>query len=385
LKIAAQTVIWGNRLPDLARMLDIIAASGCEGVEFSQRPDQLGEATDLRRLLAERGLALVGFSGGTVDERIRYCADVLRPEYLYVERWDQAEEHSARSAKLALALHPGVFKPVHRLSDAEAELRAHPELRFLPDIVHLTIAGDSPANAIAQWRERIVGIHIKDWTPAYGRSSHRFARGFVGLGKGIVNFVQFFERLHTIGYKGWLVIEQGSRETPPEEVVSQATRWLAQRLPDFKRRVTRSASVSPPQRLKTPPTLFQTPATSRKQAYSVEQERAFFEAMLSTAYEGMTSYPRLSNAVGRLLNARLVILCACSPAANLLGVIGVYPVGEKLGHHFLEYRDSLSSVAVERQAVTTFDLRSAQPGMPFGRPSARFGYSKLIQPLGFGS
>ena len=41
-------------------MLDLLAARGCEGVEFSQRPEQLGDPIKLDQLLADRGLTLLG-------------------------------------------------------------------------------------------------------------------------------------------------------------------------------------------------------------------------------------------------------------------------------------------------------------------------------------
>ena len=383
MKIGANTIIWGNRVEELPKVLDLLAVHGCEGVEFSQRPERLGDPLELQQLLTDRGLTLLGLSGGTIDERIKFCAGVLKPQYLYVDRWDEAEARDARSAGVPLAIHPHIFKPAHRLADVEVELRDHPELRFLPDVAHLTIAGDSPLNAVMQWHDRLAAIHIKDWTPAYGRSTHRYARGFVELGKGIVDFDKLFEKLRSICYEGWLVIEQGSRDAPPEEVVLQATRWLGQRMHRLLKMRT-VVGKSTPAVYQTKPALNVSPAarTSRQASYSIEDEKQFLETILRLGSEGLRAfYPRLAEAVGRLLKARLVILCSCSPAANLMGVIGVYPATEKFGPHFLKYRGSLSSVALERQAVTVFDLTASQPGAPYGRPAAKLGYPELVRHL----
>jgi len=383
-KIGANTLIWGNRLDDLARMLDFLAANGCEGVEFSQRPEQLGDPRDLRQLLADRGLALLGLSGGSVIERVKYCADVLKPNYLYVDAWDDSDARAAGAAGLPLALHPHIFKPRHRLADLEAELRDHPELRFLPDVAHLTIAGDTPSNAVGQWRDRLAAVHVKDWTPAYGRSSHRYGRGFVELGKGIVNFDQLFEKLRSIRYNGWLVFEQGNRDASPEEVVVQATRWLGQRLHGLlKKRVAVGAKTPSFRRQTTSLNSSNFSGSQGGRLYSADEEKNFLETMFRIASGSpRTVYPRLAEAVGRLLKAKLVILCSYSPPANLMGVIGVYPGAERLGHQFLNYRGSLISVALERQAVTVFDLASSQPGAPYGQPTAKFGYPGLVQRLG---
>ena len=210
MKLAAQTVLWGNRIESISRILDTLTMNGFHGVEFSQCPEQLGKAHDLRQMLSDRKIELVGLSGGTLRDRVAYCGSVLRPEFLYVERWDEVECRPALKAGFRLALHPHVFKPVHRLATAGEILKQHPELLFLPDAAHLTIAGDSPAEAVLKWRSRLAAVHLKDWTPVYGRSSHRYARGFVELGNGIINFDLLFDRLHMIDYRGWLVVEQGS-------------------------------------------------------------------------------------------------------------------------------------------------------------------------------
>ena len=384
MKIAANTLIWGNRAVDLPKMLDFLAANGCEGVEFSQRPERLGDPHDLRQLLADRGLVLLGLSGGTVDERIKYCGDVLKPNYLYVDGWDEVEAREARCAGFLLALHPHIFKARHRLSDVEAELRDHPELRFLPDVAHLTIAGDSPSNAVVQWSDRLAAVHIKDWTPAYGRSSHRYGRGFVELGKGIVNFDQLFEKLRAIHYRGWLVFEQGNREASPEEVVVQATRWLGQRTHGMLKKRT---ALRVPAPAGGQPQLgangVDVAVESLLPSYSLLEEKQFLETIFSVASGSpRTVYMRLAEAVGRLLKARLVVLCSYSPAASLMGIVGVYPAAEKFGSHYLRYRDSLSSVALKRQAVTVFDLRSPHPGAEYGQPTAQFGFPTLVEHLG---
>ena len=88
MKIGAETVIWGQQIDDLPGALDLLEFHGCEGVEFSQRPDTLGNARELKSMLRDRSLHLLGLAGGTLRERMEFCGDVLRPDYLYVESWD---------------------------------------------------------------------------------------------------------------------------------------------------------------------------------------------------------------------------------------------------------------------------------------------------------
>jgi sugar phosphate isomerase/epimerase len=43
-------------------------------------------------------------------------------------------------------------------------------LKFLPDTAHLYIGGDDPAEAIRRVdKDRLAGVHFKDWTPDFGR------------------------------------------------------------------------------------------------------------------------------------------------------------------------------------------------------------------------
>ncbi|MEK7675854.1 MAG: TIM barrel protein [Verrucomicrobiota bacterium] len=302
--------------------------------------------------------------------------------YLYVEGWDDKESQAAVGEGFTLALHQRLFKPVHRLEQAEAILQAHPSLRFLPETAHLTIAGDSPADAVAKWAARLAAIHLKDWTPIYGRSSHRYARGFVQLGTGIVSMDRLFERLREIRYSGWLVFEQANSDAKPEEVVAHATRWLSAKCGTLARRPCIAARTTTSRASRSNLSYSSSRPTSVSPAIHAVDEKEFLEAIIKTAVEYSHScYPALAEGVGKLLKARLVMLCACSPAADVISVVGVYPQDTKIGDYFANYRGSLSSVAVERQAVTTFDLQQAQPAAKYAQPQARLCYRELVSRL----
>src|SRR5437773_1470551 len=82
----------------------------------------------------------------------------------------------------------GVFTPIARFRDTEELLLQYRDLSFLPDTAHLTIVHDDPVEAIERFIDRTVAVHFKDWTAAFGRACHRYARGFVELGAGDVDF-----------------------------------------------------------------------------------------------------------------------------------------------------------------------------------------------------
>ena len=357
MRVAAQTVIWGNRLDNLANVLDLLATHGCEGVEFSQRPEMLGNIATLLELLGERRLTFLGLSGGTLLDRMRFCGEVGRPEYLYVEGWDR-EAPAAVAEGFTLALHPHLFKPLHRLDDAKGLLNEHPELKFLPDAAHLHIAGDSLARAIAELHPRLAAVHVKDWTPEYGRSSHRYARGFTELGRGVINFTPIFNQLRQIAYKGWIVFEQGTSDSTPERTVQHATAWLARKTARMLPRRTALRSSAVPQPVTASPLC--PPWTDRA-------EKEFLEAILSVANEDVR---------------RLVIICTCSPDADVRTILSVAPTDTPLDSYFTRYAHSLSSVALDRQEVTEFDLTAPSPGRLYGHRDARLDHPYLVQAAG---
>jgi signal transduction histidine kinase/sugar phosphate isomerase/epimerase len=372
MKIGVQTVLWGHHLDDIPGALDLIASYGCEGVEFTQRIEHLGGIRELHRMLEERGLTFVGLSGGTLQERMDYCGDAARPNYLYVGDWDDLIAPDAVRRGFTLALHPHLFKRIHRLADALNELQKHPDLSFLPDVAHLTIAGDRPHDAIMLGRDRLAAVHIKDWTPEYGRSSHRYARGFVELGSGIINWEQIFSALRRIEYDGWLILEQGTPGADPNLVIQSGVKWLGRigRVPELRNRMSQSR-----------PFVSRRPTSTlrdRQKPYSVADNNFLASVMLAASESTERCYTALAEAVYKLVDFRLILMCTCSPADNLIVVCAVFPTDVRLDSYVTSFDGSLSSVALERQAITRFDLTLAEPAAKYGRPNARLGYPDLV-------
>lgn len=225
-----QTIAFGPEIPDIESLLDAVEAAGFKGVEFAQRPSHIRHkgrpvAVDtLLELLKDRRLELVGLAGGSLDARMEFCGQA-RPRYLYVEEWSESAVAAQREG-FTLALHPHLFKPIYRLGEAERLLNQHKDLEFIVDTAHLSIAGDSPDEAIELLKGRIAAVHFKDWRPDYGRHSHRYAKGFTELGHGIINLDRVLKLLQAIGYRGWLLWEQDASRLSPEESMTLAAHWF---------------------------------------------------------------------------------------------------------------------------------------------------------------
>ena len=242
--VGIQTISWGPR-PRISinAMLGEAKRAGYAGVELMQDPRVLGDPQQLLVALKQHDLTLLGFSGGSVEERIEYVRvlkkflgdqppsfgwgiriykdkedqeenDTTRP-YVYVDEW--REDHHApllSQTDVVLALHPHMFKTVQTASEAVRVLDAHRELRFLPDTAHLAVAGDDPVRAIELNFRRLAAVHLKDWTAEFGRAYPFYARGFVHLGMGTVPVKEVVGMLEKKNYGGWLVVEQDWAANP---------------------------------------------------------------------------------------------------------------------------------------------------------------------------
>ncbi|MBL8174020.1 MAG: sugar phosphate isomerase/epimerase, partial [Bryobacterales bacterium] len=245
--IAFQTICLGDRLrkEDWPQFLDAVRAAGYDGVEVFQEPNQLPKFEELRSLANERKLTILGFSGGNLASRMSY----LRPEgkrvvakgeeepYLYVEHWRELDgEENVADRALAqgfqLALHYHHLSKLTKLEEARKLLKAHPALKWLPDTAHLFIGSQDTKKVLATlcdrfFLDRTIAIHLKDWTPIYGRFSHRFARGFCLPGDGDVGLESLVKSPE---FKGcgvqWKVLELDYALTNPMRDMYQSALTL---------------------------------------------------------------------------------------------------------------------------------------------------------------
>ena len=362
-RLGYQTIIWGPQIDDLEGVLDVICKAGYEGVEIAQRPTMIrmkGKLShvgidELCRLLEERDLSLLGFAGGTLEERLSYCGSVL-PEYLYVEDWDPQIAPLALKRGFTLGLHPHVYKKIHRLSDALDLLEEQEGLKFILDTAHLVIVGDDPVKAVGTLgKDRLLAVHLKDWSPEFGRASHRYARGFIELGQGVVDFLSVFEELKAIEYAGWLVVEQDTTGTGAQASILNCAQWLDKhglmnRKPEnLDKTVHRSRGPFPDQRQCDP-----------------GREIKFVRSLVGANGQPVHKcYRRVASAIAELVPSHLVMLSGCSPANDLMTVLAVHPP-ITLPRYTCRLSEALSSIAIERQTVTTFDLdATAYPSRTF--------------------
>lgn len=238
---AVQTVLWGRELTNLRLTLRTIRAAGYAGVEIAQAPQNIIvdpstpatcrpplDGQELDEICREERLKFLGLSGGSLRDRLRFCGR-FRPPYLYTDTWNaDCEANSRVPLPFVLGLHPHLFMPLGSLEPALTRVKQEDRrfAKLLPDTAHLTIMERDPAKVIREWANTIVAIHLKDWSPEFGRFSHRYARGFCMIGDGIVDTRAVFDAVADASWSGWIVVEQDAYVGEPYDCL----RTIADRL-----------------------------------------------------------------------------------------------------------------------------------------------------------
>jgi inosose dehydratase len=235
------SITWGGKDE---QAIDEITSLGFRGIQlrsnvvpkFSDRP------AALRDLLESRGLTLVALSSGNLsidpalereqlDLHTRHAAFVKRVGGLYLQIIDQrptgrsvTETDRARLGRLLTELgrrttDVGVPISYHHhmgsMGERPAEIRAimasaDPRyVKFQLDTAHYQQGGGDPVEAVREYADRLLFLHLKDLESPVPRDSRDPARSyrFVELGRGKVDFKRVFTALRDINFTGWGIVE----------------------------------------------------------------------------------------------------------------------------------------------------------------------------------
>lgn len=275
---------WAGPAPSFDRVLDEMSATGYAGTELGDWGFLPTEPQALHSELAARGLHLLGafvpvkltdasaheagvesamrvarllsaVSGSTPfvvlsdataanPWRTERAGRITPADGLDDNEWSTlaaGAERIAASVKDATGLRTVFHHHCATFVETQAEIDTlmtltNPALVGLClDTGHSTFGGGNPLEILDKWGGRIWHVHVKDCDPAIRA---RAAAGtwdyptsvrhgvFCELGKGEVHFPAVIGRLASIGYTGWLVVEQDvlpSMGTPAESAARNRT------------------------------------------------------------------------------------------------------------------------------------------------------------------
>jgi inosose dehydratase len=257
LRIGCAAITWGDANH---AAIDDIAALGFRGIQLlaAQAAEWRSRPAELKALLAAKRLTLVAYSSGSVglDPATRAAAVTMHAANAkfvhdvggrYLQVTDQRPKGRAptpedcrtmggilteigrRTADVGIPLgyhnHMGALgqspEEVARVLDAADPRFVKLEL----DIAHYFQAGGDPAQAVRDYRGRLLFLHIKDVERTATPAGYRF----VELGRGIVPIPALFGALDQIGYDGWAVVELDGVTDPartPKECNAISKRYL---------------------------------------------------------------------------------------------------------------------------------------------------------------
>ena len=237
IKIACQAIVYGNPFirDNMEAILRGIAEIGYDGAEIGARHFDLDRPAYYIDLLERNGLELPAIHVGgdflnrdSVAQQLEGIGRTVRfarrlgCAYIYLSgacregKTDADYLHEARTygeigrqcAAEGLTLcyhnHDWEFRDNAR---GMALLLGNTDMKLVPDVGWITVAGADPVRFIKEHADRIAALHFKDFR------SRNVPREFTELGTGIVDFAAVYD-----GFKsGWITAEQDETSRPPQE------------------------------------------------------------------------------------------------------------------------------------------------------------------------
>ena len=237
MQFAYTAMTWGN---EEAQAIDDIAALGFQGIQFRDSVVKNFTPAQLRALLQQRRLTFTALSSGTValdaDPKDEIARHVANARYLkdsgglYLQVLDKLTtyprapvaadcaqlgrlltEIGRRTADLGITL--GYHNHLNTLSQTPEGLErilAAADARYVKfelDTAHAVAGGGDPAKMIADYRQQLLFLHLKDVVDVPADAKGKYPFQFVELGRGRVDFDGVFAALDKIDFHGWAVIE----------------------------------------------------------------------------------------------------------------------------------------------------------------------------------
>lgn len=232
-------ITWGGN--DEQAIADI-ASLGFRGIQL--RANAYAKYADrpaaLRELLDSRELTMVALSSGNLnidpavereqlETHTQHAAFVRKMGGLYLQIIDEkpsgrpmgAADHKRlghlltelgkRTTDIGVPL--GYHHHMGSIGEQPAAIRAILDaadpryVKFQLDTAHYQQGGGDPAQAVKDYADRLLFLHIKDVESPNPGNSDPLSYRFVELGRGKVNIKNVFDALREVNFAGWAVVE----------------------------------------------------------------------------------------------------------------------------------------------------------------------------------
>jgi inosose dehydratase len=260
-------ITWGGN--DL-QAIDDVAAGGFKGIQLrSPILQQYGDKpAALKEILDKHKLTFVALSSGTVSidpakrqdeltKHVRNAKFVKDCGGLYLQVIDERPKGRAitqddftymgkllteigqRAADMGIGL--GYHNHMNALGETPKEIAAvmaasDPKfLRLELDIAHYLQGGGDPIEAVKQYGDRILFLHIKDVISPVPGDTKEPSRSykFVELGQGKVDIPGVLKALKALPFHGWAIVELDAVPVPnrtPKESLEISKKYIQEKL-----------------------------------------------------------------------------------------------------------------------------------------------------------
>jgi inosose dehydratase len=232
---------------ELPAVLAEVKAAGYDGFEHGGDAGDLGPAPAFAKLAADHGLRIAAWAAGVpyypwpgsfdgFKRKVDYAAELgvriinAGGGFLAVQRratrhadYQLFSENYARHAEYAgrngqtIAFHPHRGSIVETLSEIDALVSLVPDLGLCVDTGHLLAVGEDPLTVLEAHAERVLSLHLKDFTPTVEEKFAELGRGSLDLG-AIAGWIR------RRGFSGPCIVE---RDDPPMPALESARISLA--------------------------------------------------------------------------------------------------------------------------------------------------------------
>jgi len=259
LRVGCAAITWGSKVDEAAQQ---IAAVGYPGLQFlanviAAHPDP----ASVKAMLAKERLEFVALSSGSTEldpakEQTLLAQHEAHAKYLHAAgggylqvigagspkgsapSWTEADykrqgylltEIGKRAAEFGV--HTGFHNHMNTIGqtpEAVAAIMAAVDPRYVKlelDVAHYLQGGGDPAEAVRQYRGRLLYLHLKDTKPTSNGGYE-----FVELGQGRVDFKALLAALKETRFRGWGVVELDGERTKPTRTPEESARMSKQYL-----------------------------------------------------------------------------------------------------------------------------------------------------------
>lgn len=265
IRIGYASITWGGKAQ---QAINDISALGYHGIQLRSDDIKQFPPAALRDELRRKSLEFVALSSGNVQidpaaKASDIAAHMAHAEYMrdagghYLQVLDQEPGRSDFSASDykyfgsvlselgKRTANIGIPLVYHNHLNSVSE---HPEglervfdavdpkyVKLLFDIAHYQAGGGDPAKGIAQYKDHIALLHIKDLAKPFDLpvGNPRRLEDFVELGRGNVNIPGVFDALRRIKFHGWAMVEldsENDKSRTPKESAEISKKYLQEKL-----------------------------------------------------------------------------------------------------------------------------------------------------------